>query len=191
MSGQPEDGTRRGIGERGDFDDLIADAHRVARDAARRGIPPIVGRHDSPSDLAQSVARELLLNAEQVEYRGDLEFGGLVRNILRRKITERLRRYRAQSRDAKREFSTDRDDSSPSNEPEAESPSPSSAVAFAELSSRVQAALERLPERSRTVIELRMGGMTHDEIARELGITRVNSEQILSRARAELADVLS
>jgi RNA polymerase sigma factor (sigma-70 family) len=171
------------LGARGDLDDLLELARRVAHAAARR-VPLAVARIDAPSDLAQSVVRELLKNADRLEYRGDADFAGLARSILRRKVTEKLRRALAQRRDG------GRDAQEPEAEPAAEDPSPSRQAAAAELERLLGALLDRLPAREREVLHRRMQGQTHEVIAAALGITRVNSEQLLSRARAKIREAL-
>ena len=170
------------LGARGDLADLLELARRVVRDAARR-MPGAVARFDTPSDLAQSVVRELLKHADQLEYRGDADLAGLARRILRRKVTEKLRRALSQRRDAGR-------DDPEAAEPAADDPSPSRQAATAELERLLGALLDRLPAREREVLHRRMQGQTHDVIAAALGITRANSEQLLSRARAKIREAL-
>lgn len=66
----------------------------------------------------------------------------------------------------------------------------------AELGTRIQAAVERLPERQREVFELRaLVGLDHAAVAERLGIrednARANYYQAVRRLRSELGDELT
>jgi RNA polymerase sigma-70 factor (ECF subfamily) len=66
-------------------------------------------------------------------------------------------------------------------------PPPEDAVVAAEVRRELRAALDELPERQRTVVELRdVHGLTSDEVCERLGLTPGNQRILLHRGRARL-----
>src|SRR3954470_16001755 len=66
-------------------------------------------------------------------------------------------------------------------------PPPEDAAVAAEVRGELRAALEELPERQRTVVELRdVHGLTSDEVCERLGLSAGNQRILLHRGRARL-----
>jgi RNA polymerase sigma-70 factor (ECF subfamily) len=160
-----------------------------------RNVGPLVAAKESSSDLAQSVCRELLehMGRERFSYRGEAEFKQWLYNAATFKIRARQRFYLAAMRDAGRdEFASGANADSRSGADvrlaDRSSASPSRAAELDEEVQRVRAALARLPERHREVIVLTyVQGLSHKQIAEQLGLTEANSRALLSRALARLA----
>jgi RNA polymerase sigma-70 factor (ECF subfamily) len=69
-------------------------------------------------------------------------------------------------------------------------PSPSQDAIARERAESIVAAIAKLPAEFRRVVEMsRFEGKSHAEIAKELGISEVNSRQLLSRALARLTSL--
>jgi RNA polymerase sigma-70 factor (ECF subfamily) len=70
-------------------------------------------------------------------------------------------------------------------------PTPEAAALAEEVRSLVAAELARLPDRQRTVVELRdVHGLTSEEVCSALGVSAVNQRVLLHRGRARLRAVL-
>lgn len=143
---------------------------------------------ESQSDLVQSVCREVLQGAERFEYQGEAAFRSWLYTTALRKLIERDRYWRSQKRDIDREL-------------RAEEPSlldcyatfatPSQDVAVREQMERIEAAFDALPDDYREVITLsRIVGLSHAEIARQMGRSEESSRQLLRRALVKLAERL-
>jgi RNA polymerase sigma-70 factor (ECF subfamily) len=75
----------------------------------------------------------------------------------------------------------------PAGSPAPWQPPPDDAVMAAEVRSELGAALAALPERQRTVVELRdVHGLTSDEVCERLGLSPGNQRILLHRGRARL-----
>ena len=69
--------------------------------------------------------------------------------------------------------------------------SPEQNVIRKEMSECIRAVIGQLPEKQRTVLMLReLGGLTEDQVAETLGISRANAKVRLHRARVELRKML-
>ena len=139
-----------------------------------------VRKHESCSDLVQSVCREVLAGAEAFRYEGDAPFrSGLFRTALN-KILERPRHLTAQKRDVRRKTTESAIDygSLPGVDPTA-----SQLAAASELSERMERAFDQLSDDHRHVIALsRIVGLGHAEIAAEMGRSEGAVRVLLSRA---------
>jgi RNA polymerase sigma-70 factor, ECF subfamily len=160
-----------------------------------RNAGALVGAKESSSDLAQSVCREMLerLGTERFVYQGEAEFKQWLYNAALFKIRARQRFYLAAMRDAGRQVALP-DAGAPSGSGEAgevagtEGGTPSEAAALHEEVERLRAALAKLPENYRQIIQLaHVEGLAHKEIAARLSISEANSRVLLSRALARLA----
>jgi RNA polymerase sigma-70 factor (ECF subfamily) len=75
----------------------------------------------------------------------------------------------------------------PAGRPAAWEPPPEDAAVAAEIRSELRAALDELPERQRTVVELRdVHGLSADEVCAQLGVSSGNQRILLHRGRARL-----
>ncbi len=143
---------------------------------------------ESCSDLAQSVCRDVLENAERFQFGGEAEFRKWLFTTAMRKIADRAEHWRAGKRDQGKERGG-------LDEEElrgfASIYTPSGQAAAREELQRVEAAFGKLaPEKQEVVLMARLMGLSHTQIAQELGKTEVAVRSILSRALAELSAFL-
>jgi len=149
---------------------------------------PTLLAKESCSDLAQSVCRDVLENAERFRFGGDAEFRKWLFTTALRKIADRAEHWRAGKRNPARERGgLDEEELrglatfyTPSNQ----------AIAREELLG-VEAAFARLaPEKQEIILMARLMGLSHAQIAESLGKSEVAVRSMLSRALAELSDHL-
>jgi len=146
--------------------------------------PSLLAR-ESCSDLAQSVCRDVLENAERFRFGGEAEFRKWLFTTAMRKIADRAEHWRAGKRDARRE-QAGLDEQEIQGLAGIYTPS-RQAAAREELQRAEEAFATLAPEKQDVVLMARLMGMSHAEIAKELGKTEVAVRSILSRALAELA----
>lgn len=150
---------------------------------------------ESVSDLVQSVCRELLQDLASAEVETEQAFRCWLYTSAHRKILDRRKYWEAEKRDAARE-------APPAGAPcEGEQSllqsyavlaTPSRHAAASEEIARIEEAFERLPEEYREVISLaRFVGLSSREIAARMGKSEEAVRQLLTRARARLARLLS
>ncbi|MBL8755411.1 MAG: sigma-70 family RNA polymerase sigma factor [Planctomycetes bacterium] len=149
---------------------------------------PTLLAKESCSDLAQSVCRDVLENADRFRFGGEAEFRKWLFTTAMRKIADRAEHWRAGKRNPGRE----RDGL---DEEEAQGLagiwSPSGQAAAREELQRVEAAFGKLaPEKQEVILMARLMGLNHAQIAQEMGKTEVAVRSILSRALAELSAFL-
>ncbi|MGE0143362.1 MAG: RNA polymerase sigma factor [Planctomycetota bacterium] len=144
---------------------------------------PAILQHESSSDLAQSVCRDILEGADRFQFGGEPEFRKWLFTTAMRKIADRHEHWQAQKRRAAAvQGGLDEDLSalaaiwSPSQQ----------AMAREELEA-VERSFSRLsPDKQEVILMHRLMGMSHAQIAAELGKTEVAVRSMLSRALAEL-----
>lgn len=177
---------------------LVAAVHRgdaAALDALlRRHLPdlmvfvraksgPRLRAQESCSDLVQTVCREALQSVEQYEWRGEGSFRRWLFTLAMNKLRNRADYHAAERRDAARVVA--------GSDAVAATPGgfgPSQHAIAGEANAKFEAALDRLDEDQREVILMaRVIGMSHAEIAAELGIAEGAVRTRLSRALARLA----
>jgi RNA polymerase sigma-70 factor (ECF subfamily) len=148
---------------------------------------------ESASDIVQSVCREVLQHMDRFQYRGEAGFKNWLYTTALRKIANRNEFYHAARRDVGREVS-----------PQAGSQddvrlldcyrsfcTPSRFAMAKEELERIESAFEALPDHHREVIVLsRIVGLSHAEISAQMGKTEAATRTLLSRALAQLAEVL-
>ncbi|HEX6536363.1 MAG TPA: sigma-70 family RNA polymerase sigma factor [Gemmatimonadaceae bacterium] len=143
-------------------------------------IDAVVLRLAGDPDLAADIAQEVWIQIFRAlpSYRGDAQFGTWAHRIAVNRTLNALRRIR---RIGKREVEIE-DDTAVVEE--------DSDRAF--LAASIERAAARLPEGARTVFLLHdVEGYTHEDIARELGITTGASKSQLFKARAKLRRLLA
>jgi RNA polymerase sigma-70 factor (ECF subfamily) len=146
-------------------------------------------RKESEEDLVQSVCREVLQDLSSFQYRGIPSFKKWLYLNALRKIYDRGKYYRREMRDA------DREESLPTD-PQYLSGfgcmlTPSRAAIQAEAVAQLEAAFDRLPEDYVEVITLaKIVGLSHAEIAAEMGKTPNATRVLLHRALARLGRIL-
>ena len=154
--------------------------HRAGREVLDR---------ESESDVVQSVCRELLegLREERFEYRGEREFQRWLYAAALFKLQSRRRRWRTLKRGEVKEGRLDAGPEGALPEPAAPT-TPSVEASRDEDVARLRAALAALPEHYREVVELaHLDGLSHKQIAEQLGIAEGHSRILLMRALARLA----
>lgn len=155
---------------------------------------PIIRRRESESDLAQSVCREVLEHLDRFQYGDEAGFKRWLYTTALRKILHRYEYYAAQKRDVLRE--SPRSSASGSGEDALAAEyrtfsTPSQHAIRREEVARVEQAFDRLREEQREVISLaHVVGLSRAEIATQLGKSEGAVRTMLSRALAELADLL-
>lgn len=181
------DGPPRPLAQVTDLPALLAKAHDIAlRDAQRRlGRAAIHGR--TASDVAQSVVKSMFDHAHELEYRDMPGFEVLVHRMVEHEVAGTFRRAYADRRDAKRDVPVQdlTDSKTPGHDP-----GPEAVAAANELQGRLETALRSSSELGRRVLELRLQGLTHPEIAARLGISLENSTKLLQRLRSRLERTL-
>ena len=146
---------------------------------------------ESCSDLAQSVCRDVLENAERMRFGGEGGFRKWLYTTALRKIADRYEYYLAAKRAAGREARVERDEAGETLAAYGGFYSPSQQAAASEELGRVESAFERLSAEQQDVILMaKMMGLSRAEIATELGKSEVAVRSILSRALAQLTDLL-
>lgn len=144
---------------------------------------------ESAADLVQSACREVLEDLSAVRFESE----GMLRHWLyqaaERKIMDRARYWNREKRDAGRE-ARGMDDSALVDAYRSFC-SPSRAAIAREEMKRVETAFAKLPESAREVIVLsRVVGLSHSEIAAQMGRSEGAVRTLLSRALARLALLL-
>lgn len=156
-----------------------------------------VGRAFSPrescSDVVQSTCREILEHAPAFHTGGEEGFKRWLYRMALRKIAHRYEHHRAQRRDLRRErnlrTSSSAFEAAIQEGATARVLSPSSLVAGAEDFARFEEVFAELPERYREVIvESRLLGTPHAELAARWGRSEGAVRALLFRALATLAD---
>jgi RNA polymerase sigma-70 factor (ECF subfamily) len=143
---------------------------------------------ESCSDLAQSVCRDVLENAERFRFGGEAEFRKWLFTTAMRKIADRAEHWRAGKRDARREHGGLEEDELRGLHGVY---TPSGQAAAREELQRIEAGFAKLaPEKQEVILMARLMGLSHAQIAQDLGKTEVAVRSILSRALAELAAAL-
>jgi RNA polymerase sigma-70 factor (ECF subfamily) len=147
----------------------------------------VMGGREDHSDIVQSACRDVLENLERYKHGGDEGFRRWLYRTALRKIADRYEYYRAKKRDVLREGALGSD---PGAAPDA-APSPSQHAIAKEEAARIERALTEMPDDYREVVVLsRYVGMTHREIAAEMGRSELAVRTLLSRALARLAELL-
>ena len=143
-------------------------------------IDAVVLRLAGDADLAADIAQEVWIQIFRAlpSYRGDAQFGTWAHRIAVNRTLNALRRVR---RIGKLEVGIEDDTAAVEED---------SDRAF--LAASIERAAARLPEGARTVFLLHdVEGYTHEDIARELGITTGASKSQLFKARAKLRRLLA
>ncbi len=155
------------------------------RACLRARMGPAFRARESTSDLVQSVCREVLEARDRFEYRGPAAFCAWLSQAAAMKLGSK-RRFHAQARrDVRRERGEE--DLRVSQIVAGSLSSPVDAAVIAEERDRIEALLDELPDEQREILTLaKILGLSHVEIAEQLGITLEMSRQRLKRAVARL-----
>lgn len=147
----------------------------------------VVHGREEHSDIVQSVCRDVLENLDRCRYGGDEGFRRWLYRTALRKIADRHEHYHAKKRDVQREGSF----GSHPSAARSPTPTPSEHAIASEKLARIERALASMPPDYREVIVLaRYVGLSHREIAAEMGRSELAVRTLLSRALARLAELL-
>jgi RNA polymerase sigma-70 factor (ECF subfamily) len=153
----------------------------------------LVRSKEESVDLCQSVCREVLEDVDGFEYRGEGQFRSWLYTRALAKIRDRERHWFAAKRDAGREATHNASDAR--MDLAAVQPSftsPSQVAIREEDMQELERAFAQLPEDYRRVITLaRIVGLSHAEIAQEIGRTEAATRVLLHRALVRLGILLS
>jgi RNA polymerase sigma-70 factor (ECF subfamily) len=147
-------------------------------------IDAVVLRLCGDRDLAADVAQEVWIQIFRAlpSYRGDSQFGTWAHRIAVNRTLNALRKVR---RIAKVEIDVDEDTAAASDDPGTD-------IERSFVAQSIDQAVQQLSPGARTVFLLHdVEGYTHEEIARELGITTGGSKSQLFKARAKLRRLLA
>jgi len=143
-------------------------------------IDAVVRRLAGDPDLAEDIAQEVWIQIFRAlpSYRGDSQFGTWAHRIAVNRTLNALRRTRRLAK-----VEADMEEDTVSVEPAGDQ---------SMLRASIEAAAARLSPGARTVFLMHdVEGYTHEEIARELGITAGGSKSQLFKARAKLRRLLA
>lgn len=146
----------------------------------------VQGREEH-SDIVQSACRDVLENLDRYKHGGDEGFRRWLYRTALRKIADRYEYYKAKKRDVGREGPLGSHGSAARDR----APSPSQHAIAKEEAARIERALDGMPDDYREVVVLsRYVGLSHREIAAEMGRSELAVRTLLSRALARLAELL-
>ncbi len=147
----------------------------------------VVRERESSSDVAQSVCREVLQQAETFQFASEGAFKRWLFRMALRKLSRRRDYLLAEKRDALRDQRHSESDKMLGHA-YASFGTPSQHAMAREGIERIESALEKLsPEHREVIVLTRFVGMSHGEIAEELGKSEVAVRMLLHRALANLA----
>jgi RNA polymerase sigma factor (sigma-70 family) len=142
------------------------------------------------SDLVQSVCREVLEGRDKIEFQGDAAFRSWLYTAALRKLVEHDRRMHAGKRDVRREVHVDGEEGADAAllQGYATVTTPSLLVMGREGAAKLEEAFDELSEEHREIVTLsRVIGLSHAEIAAQLGKTEEGCRQLLRRALLKLS----
>ena len=153
---------------------------------ARRQMGAKLARRLDAEDIVQSTYRSLFIRIENGEY--ELGSGRDLWKLLVTMALNKVRRKSKYHRAAKRNMNLDQSVVASAAAPlayeaRASGPTPDDAAALVD---ELQAALERIPERDRQIIELRLQGCSTAEISEQVG----RAERSVRRVVQRLGDLL-
>lgn len=143
------------------------------------------------SDLLQQSFLEAHQQFEQFHGSTEEEFRGWLQRILHNNTIDAARRFHdTQMRNAEREISLELVQTA--EQLAARGKTASSVARRKETDHEMLAAVARLPERRRLIVEMRYrDGLSHAEIAKQLAISEAAARKLLSRAIDELRTLLA
>ncbi|MEO6597227.1 MAG: RNA polymerase sigma factor [Planctomycetota bacterium] len=150
----------------------------------------LAGR-ESVRDLAQSVCREVLRDVSKLSFDGEEQFRAYLFLQATRKVVDRYRYHKQEMRDPARVEPLPEDSDEAALLGTYAPLTPSRIVGAKEELTRVEAALQLLPEAQRDAVLLsRIAGLSYQEIARQKNITDAAVRGLVARGLARLAGLL-
>ena len=170
----------------------------------QRNLPPLVAfiraragkaiaARESAADIAQSVFREVLQDADQIELQGEGAFRNWIYMQATRKVLDRAKFHGRDRRDASREVPI------PEAGPAADAlldcyatiASPSRHAAAREELARFEAAVQSLPENQRDAVTMsRLMGLSYAQVAEQLGSSESAVRGLVARGLAAISGLL-
>ncbi len=186
------------LGNRAALDGLFRTILPDLRAYVRLNCGEGIRQEEENSDLVQSVCREMLEGLGAFNGSAEPQFRKWLFTLSTNKIRGRHRYYRAQRRDSRKKLplqppasAADQDTNREVLSCYASFCTPSKGAVAREEIRRIESAFEQLPEDYRGVITMScVMGMSHVEIAAEMGRAETAVRKLLSRARARLSRLL-
>jgi RNA polymerase sigma-70 factor (ECF subfamily) len=176
--------SRAAGGEEAARAELLAQHLGALRAYVRMRLGRALRAKEESAELAQSVVREALEDLPRLEDRGHDGFRRWLLVRAEHKIQDRGRFWRRERRDARREVAP----ATAADRALHSLTTPSRVAAGREELARLERAFAELPADQREVIlKSRVAGLTHEQIAREMGRTPQATRSLLSREMARLA----
>jgi len=181
-------------GDAAAFNSLFARNLPPLRAFLRLKATGIVAQKESVDDLAQSVCREVLVDIQDYEYRGDEDFRKWLFLQATRKIIDRYRYHRRSrryaAREARRPAADDRE-AQTLLDCYATLTTPSQHASAREKLEQIETALEALPDTQREAVALsRLMNLSYAEIADHLDLTESAVRGLVARGLARLSALL-
>jgi RNA polymerase sigma factor (sigma-70 family) len=169
-----------------------------------RSLPPLVAfirarsgkaiaARESATDIAQSVFREVLQEADRIELLGEGAFRNWLYMQATRKVFDRAKFHGRDRRDISKEVAL------PAACPDADAllgcyatiASPSRHAAAREELARFEAAVQDLPDNQRDAVTMsRLMGLAYDQVGQQMGLTEAAVRGLVARGLARLSSVL-
>ncbi len=176
--------------KRGDAEarrELLEDEITRLRAYVRLKTGPAIRARESCSDLVQSACREALEGIDRIECENAPAFRQWLFQVALNKIRHRAEYWGADRRDRAHEERMGAADAEALWATYGGGDSPSRHASAREGVERIEAAMDRLSEEHREIIvQARILGRPHRDIARETGRSEEAVRQLLARARARL-----
>ncbi len=154
---------------------------------ARRQIGSKLGRRVDPEDVVQSTYRSLFVRMQRGEY--DLGNAEQLWKLLVSMTLNKVRNQAAHHHARRRNLAAERSALAPGQSPGADQPASSDEPGPAEaamLVDELQSFLATLADRERSIVELRLQGLSSVEIATETGWSERSVRRILERIHHRL-----
>jgi RNA polymerase sigma-70 factor (ECF subfamily) len=178
-------------GDRAAYDQLFEQNLPALIAFLRAKVGGELAERESVRDLAQSVCREVLRDIERLDFRAEEQFRAYLFLQAARKVVDRYRYHKQEMRDAARVESLPHESDEAAVFGGYASLTPSRAAGAKEELSRVEQALQLLPEAQRDAVLLsRIAGLGYPEIARQKGISEAAVRGLVARGLARLAGLL-
>lgn len=142
---------------------------------------------ESAIDIAQSVMREVLQDAAKVQIETEGSVQAWVYCTAHRKICDRAKHWRRQSRDPRREQALSDMEATLAQK----GYGPLTLLRTREELLRIESAIQQLPENQKeAVLQVKVLGRPYPEVATDMGLTESAVRSLVSRGLAGLANLL-
>lgn len=178
-------------GDRAAYDELFANNLPALVAFLRAKVGGELSQRESARDLAQSVCREVLRDIARLEFRSEEQFRAYLFLQASRKVVDRYRYHKQEMRDPARVEQLPTESQQVADLGLYGGITPSRVAGAKEELTRVEQALQLLPEAQRDAVLLsRIAGLGYPEIARQKGITEAAVRGLVARGLARLAGLL-